>query len=137
MNFDDLFQHICRQLKKLDFEVAVEDDYPDFKNLFADHKQFREDIFRMVDIVLSDNGDVHFVFHTRKGRYRQRDLTTSDFSLLKSFIDELFSGSGFRVREYDDIRRRYPKAGSLELRDPEATVLIEVHGGFSGEAKSL
>jgi len=93
MNFNDLFQHLCRQLKKRGFTVTVEDNYPDFKSLFADHEHFHHDIFRMVDIVLSDNGDFHFMFHTRKGRRRQLALTRSDFQTLKSFVEDVFKGS--------------------------------------------
>ena len=105
---ETVYRDLLDGLDRMDVTVSVEDDYPDFKEFFVSCSAAQlNGSFTNFSLVLfgqeSDSGAAvqavfHSFFYTLKGHKRQRMMSSSNFRVLKTFVENsLFGPAGLHV----------------------------------------
>jgi hypothetical protein len=144
---DEITVNIAEMLETKGFKVTFEDNYHDFKNLFATGNRIFAGAFRSLEFVLiqlqQKDGSLaglefHVFFFTSKGLKLQRQLSRNDFRMLKNFLeDEFFSPSRLKVLEYDPPERDYGSAARFNTLFPDGIpgVVIRISGWLDRQGK--
>ena len=129
-DLDGLQQHLSNKLTALGFQVAAMDGEQDTKNLIAQREDYVDDLFRIVMITLQDGGRFHIKIDTKQGRSKLKAMARSGYTVLKTFVEQLFAGTGCYVTGYRDIQRNTLRPNIDVIPDPAATIRIEFYGSY-------
>lgn len=112
MNMEVTAKNLLEQLEKDNWEVSIEDDYPDFKHFCSIKKDGILGAFKRLDIILisldknNDKAEVRFVFYAdpkaigaNKRKFGKKDRE-SNFEALKNVCRGFFKNAGIQMQEY-------------------------------------